>query len=61
MDYEMLLPDIMDDSIKEGVTIKDIPTDSIWIGMTYKEDAEVLKKFIMNEINKGVYPNNLWN
>jgi choline kinase len=61
MDYEMLLPDIMDDSIKEGVTIKDIPTDSIWIGMTYKEDAEVLKEFIMNEINKGVYPNNLWN
>jgi hypothetical protein len=60
MDYEMLLPDIMDDSIKEGVTIKDIPTDSIWIGMTYKEDAEVLKEFIMNEINKGVYPNNLW-
>ena len=60
MDYEMLLPDIMDDSIKEGVTIKDIPTDSIWIGMTYKEDAEVLKEFILNEINKGVYPNNLW-
>ena len=60
-DYEMLLPDIMDESIKEGAIIRDIPTDSIWIGMTYKEDADALKKFIINEINKGVYPNNLWN
>ena len=60
-DYEMLLPDIMDESIKEGAIIRDIPTDSIWIGMTYKEDADALKEFIINEINKGVYPNNLWN
>ena len=60
LDYEMLLPDTMDESIKEGKTILDIPTDSIWVGMTYKEDAEYLKEFIRNEINKGVYPENLW-
>ena len=59
-DYEMLLPDIMDQSIKEGKIINDIPTNSIWMGMTYKEDAEKLKEFILNEIDKGVYPNNLW-
>jgi hypothetical protein len=28
--------------------------------MTYKEDAEVLKKFINNEIDKGIYPKVLW-
>lgn len=61
MDYEMLLPDIMDESIKEGKTILDIPTDSIWVGMTYKEDAEYLKEFILKEIEKGVYPKDLWN
>ena len=61
MNYEMLLPDIMDQSIKDGVIIKDIPTDSIWVGMTYKADAEYLKEFILKEIDKGVYPNNLWN
>ena len=59
-DYEMLLPDIMDQSIKEGQTILDIPTDSIWVGMTYKEDAEYLKEFILNEIDKGVYKKTLW-
>ena len=59
--YEMLLPDIMDEYIKEGNIILDIPTDSIWVGMTYKEDAEYLKEFIKKEIEKGVYPENLWN
>lgn len=58
--YEMLLPDIMDESIHEGKIINDIPTDSIWVGMTYKEDAEYLSKFIEKEIEKGTYPNNLW-
>ena len=60
LDFEMLLPDIQADSIKEGVIIKDIPTDSIWVGMTYKEDAEYLKEFILKEIDKGIYPNKLW-
>ena len=59
--YEMLLPDIMDESIQEGKIIKDIPTNSIWMGMTYKEDAIALSKFIQNEIDKGVYPSKLWN
>ena len=59
--YEMLLPDIMDESIHEGKIINDIPTNSIWVGMTYKEDAEYLSKFIKKEIEKGTYPNNLWN
>lgn len=60
--YEMLLPDIMNDSIKNGqVVIKNYPTTSTWVGMTYKEDAEYLKNYILEEINKEVYPNNLWN
>ena len=59
--YEMLLPDIMDESIHEGKIINDMPTNSIWVGMTYKEDAEYLSKFIEKEIEKGTYPNNLWN
>ena len=61
LNYEMLLPDIMDQSIKEGKIIKDIPTNSKWVGMTYKEDATYLQEFILKEIENGIYPNNLWN
>ena len=60
MSYEMLLPDIMDESIQEGVKIHDITTDSKWIGMTYKSDAEALSKYIKEEIKRKVYPKNLW-
>lgn len=60
LEYEMLLPDIMDESIKEGKIILDRPTSSKWVGMTYKEDAEYLKQYILDEIEKGVYPRKLW-
>ena len=60
-DAQKLLPDIMDESINDGVKIHDITTNSKWIGMTYKEDAEFLKEFIEKEIKKGVYPKKLWN
>lgn len=59
-DYEMLLPDIMDESIKEGVKIHDITTNSKWIGMTYKSDAEALSKYIKKEIKNKIYPSKLW-
>ena len=60
LNYEMLLPDIMDEEIRNGKDIDVKNTTSIWMGMTYKEDAENLKQFILEEINKGVYPNKLW-
>lgn len=61
LDYEMLLPDIMDEDIENGKTIRVITTSAHWMGMTYKEDKEALEKFILKEIESGVYPNNLWN
>lgn len=60
LDYEMLLPDIMDDEIKRGKKIEVIKTTSTWMGMTYKEDLEKLKEFILKEIEKEVYPSKLW-
>ena len=60
INYEMLLPDIMDESIKEGKTINLIDTTSKWMGMTYKSDLDLVKDFIKGEIKKGTYPENLW-
>lgn len=59
LDYEMLLPDIMDQEIQNGMLIKVVNTKSTWMGITYKQDLDSLKKFILNEIKKGIYPNNL--
>lgn len=60
MDYEMLLPDIMDEDIKNGKDIDVVSTTAKWMGMTYKEDKENVSKFILSEIENGTYPMNLW-
>lgn len=59
--YEMLLPDIIDLDIKKGIKVDVVKTTATWMGMTYKEDKEQLSNFILKEIEKGTYPNNLWN
>ena len=61
LEYEMLLTDIMDEDIANGKVINVVTTDAKWMGMTYKEDKEALQKFILSEIEKEVYPSNLWN
>lgn len=60
LDYEMLLPDIMDEDIKNGKVIRVVNTTAHWMGMTYKEDKEALQEFIKKEIENGVYPEDLW-
>lgn len=59
--YEFLLPDIITKEIINGKTVLDIPTSSKWVGLTYKEDAEKLREYILGLIEKNVYPRNLWN
>ncbi len=58
--FEFLLPDEIASDIKHGEVTEVIGTTSTWMGMTYKEDLDVLKAFITSEIENGVYPNNLW-
>lgn len=58
---EYLLPNaVFASSLKENKPIRVITTDSKYLGMTYREDLEVLKQGILNEIEKGTYDRNLW-
>jgi len=63
---EYLLPDVLDKMIKNNkVKIKVLPTDSQWLGVTYKDDTpkvrESIKKLIKTEDNaSGDYPLHLW-
>ena len=61
MNYEFFLPDMLMLEIERGKKIHDIPTDSKWVGVTYKEDVDTLKEHIDSLIKEGIYPNNLWN
>lgn len=58
--FEFYIPDILTEEIKSGRKILDIPTDSKWLGLTYKEDIDLLKNHIKELIDNGIYPNKLW-
>ena len=58
---EYYLPTLLNDyKNKYGIELKLIKTKAIWKGITYKEDLEDLKKYIKEEIKKGVYPEKLY-
>ncbi len=58
---EFYLPTIVQNSIDDKkALLKVLSTTSKFNGMTYKEDLEGLKKNILELINEGLYPENLW-
>lgn len=58
---EFLMPKTADQFIKMGKgQIEVIPTSAKWFGVTYKEDAPVVKASIDALISSGEYPGNLW-
>lgn len=58
---EFLMPKVADIFIKKGMgVIEVIPTDSVWFGVTYKEDAPVVQEKVKELVQKSIYPNNLW-
>ena len=58
---EFFIPIVADKYIKdrEGV-IKVIPTSAKWFGVTYKEDAPMVRDSLRKLVNAGEYPETLW-
>lgn len=58
---EYLLPGVVDSLIKSGdATVKILPTEDKWFGVTYKEDKEAVVEAFQDLIAKGVYKEDLW-
>lgn len=58
---EYLIPEVVCDNIKKGnIVFKTFKTTSKWMGITYKEDKESLVEGINLLIEKGEYPDKLW-
>ncbi len=58
---EYLIPDVLFRSIQENyATATVLKTTATWYGVTYKEDAEGVKKALKEMVDKGEYPNHLW-
>jgi choline kinase len=58
---EFLVPHSADRFIKKGLgVIKVIPTAAQWFGVTYKEDAPVVKRKLNELVQDGAYATGLW-
>lgn len=58
---EYFLPTIVNDMlIEEKATVKVLPTNEQWYGVTYQEDKPVVKKAIDAFLAAGTYPEKLW-
>lgn len=58
---EYFLPEVVGNLVKTGkATVKVLPTDEKWYGVTYQEDRPLIQAAIREMINRGTYPGNLW-
>ena len=57
---EFLIPILLDEAVKEGKKVKVKETNASWYGVTYKEDAPIVKENIKKLVLNNEYPNNLW-
>ncbi len=58
---EFLIPDVIYDMIKKDVRkIRVLDTDSQWFGVTYQEDKPIVIRKINDLLDRGVYPEDLW-
>ena len=58
---EYFLPFVVNDTLKEGLsTVRVLPTDSKWYGLTYHDDIPQVQSAIRAMTASGEYPETLW-
>ena len=58
---EFLIPTVVDELVNQGkATMKILNTDSVWFGVTYKEDKPGVVKALKKLFDKGVYKEGLY-
>jgi hypothetical protein len=59
---EFYLPMVAGELVREKkAMVKVLATDEKWYGITYKEDKPVVQQSILALVQKGLYPEKLWN
>ena len=58
---EFLIPSVVDELVHEGkASLKVLTTDSVWFGVTYKEDKPGVVKSLEELVAKGIYKKGLY-
>jgi len=58
---EYFLPDVVNQLLEEKrAMVKVLQTQEQWFGVTYQEDRIRVKNSVQEQIQRGIYPENLW-
>lgn len=58
---EFYIPQVVSDQVECGdVKAKILDTTAVWFGVTYREDKDSVVRAIDDMVEKGVYPDSLW-
>ena len=58
---EYFLPSVVNDQLVAGTaTVRVLPCEETWYGVTYREDLDSVKAAIEGMKKKGIYSENLW-
>jgi hypothetical protein len=58
---EFLIPEVVGALLREGrARVRILPTRERWFGVTYPEDRPAFRAAILELIEAGVYPRDLW-
>ena len=59
---EYFLPSVVNDQLKAGTaSVRVLPCEETWYGVTYREDLASVKDAITGMKKQGIYSENLWN
>jgi UTP-glucose-1-phosphate uridylyltransferase len=60
-DSELYIPSVVDELVTTGkARVKVLRTDDPWFGVTYRADTSIAAACIRDLIDRGVYPEKLW-
>ena len=58
---EYFIPSIVNKLLEEHIaTVRVLPTDEKWLGITYPQDKPEIEAAIADRISMGIYPEKLW-
>jgi hypothetical protein len=58
---EFLIPEVVGDLLREKrARVRILPTRERWFGVTYPEDRPAFRRAILELIDAGAYPRDLW-
>ena len=59
---EYFLPSVVNEQLKaDTASVRVLPCEETWYGVTYREDLDSVKEAIANMKKQGIYEENLWN